>query len=83
MIAATFVLWIVLVAVAVRWLRTKARLSAARWCLWVGFSLAYVAFHIGWVPSDPVTFPAVIGFFIYLVIQDMRIQTAARDSKSA
>ena len=83
MIAATFILWIVLVALAVRRLRTKALLSAARWCLWGGFFLAYVAFHIGWVPSDPITFPATIGFFIYLVIQDIRIQTTARDSKSA
>jgi hypothetical protein len=35
------------------------------------------------VPSDPITFPAVIGFFIYLVIQDVRSQAAARESKSA
>jgi hypothetical protein len=83
MIAATFILWIALVVLMVRWLRIKTRLSAARWCLWLGFFLAYVAFQIGWVPSDPITFPAVIGIFIYLVIQDLRIQAAARESKSA
>jgi hypothetical protein len=83
MIAATFIVWIALVVLTVRWLRSKTRFSAARLCLWSGFFLAYSAFHIGLVPSDPITFPAVIGFFIYLVIQDMRIQTAARESKSA
>ena len=82
MIAATFIVWIALVVLTVRWLRSKTRLSAARWCLWLGFFLAYTAFHVGWVPSDPITFPAVIAFFIYLVIQDMRVQTAARTSKS-
>lgn len=83
MIAATYILWIALVVLTVRWLRIKTRLAAARWCLWLGFFLAYAAFRIGWVPSDLITFPAVIGFFIYLVIQDLRIQTAARESKSA
>jgi len=83
MIAATFIVWIALVALTVRWLRSKTRFWAARWCLWLGFFLAYVAFRIGWVPSDPITFPAVIGFFIYLVIQDVRIQVAARESRSA
>jgi hypothetical protein len=83
MIAATFIVWIALVVLTVRWLRRRTRFSTARWCLWLGFFLAYAAFQIGWVPSDPITFPAVIGFFIYLVIQDMRIQTAVRESKSA
>lgn len=83
MISATFIVWIALVVLAVRCLRSKTRLTAARWSLWLGFFLAYAAFHNGWVPSDRITFPAVIGFFIYLVIQDMRIQAAARASKSA
>ena len=83
MVAATFIAWIALVVLTVCWLRSKTRFSAARWCLWLGFFLAYAAFQSDWVPSDPITFPAVIVFFIYLVIQDLRIQTAARESKFA
>ena len=83
MITVAFIAWLALIALVARWLRSKSRFSAARWCLWSGFFLAYAAFHFGWVPSNLFTFPTVIVFFIYLVIQEMRIQTAVRDSKSA
>lgn len=82
MIAATFIVWIALVVLAVRWLRSKTRLVAARWCLWLGFFLAYAAFQIGWVPSDLITAPAIVAFFVYFVIQGMRIEAAAREPKS-
>lgn len=83
MIAAAFIVWMVLVVLTVRWFRSKARFAAAQWCLWLGFWLAYAAFQFGWVPSDLVTAPAIIVFLIYFFIQGMRIQAAARAANSA
>jgi hypothetical protein len=82
MITAIFVLWMGLVVLTVRWFRSKVRFAAAQWCLWLGFWLAYAAFQFGWVPSDLITAPAIIVFFIYFFIQGMRIAAAARESKS-
>jgi uncharacterized membrane protein YoaK (UPF0700 family) len=82
MLTAAYAIWLALVALTVRWLRSRGRVTAAHWCLWSGFFLALVAFKTGWVPRNLVTFPTIICFLIYVVIQSMRIKNVPANSKT-
>lgn len=82
MLTVAFTAWFALVALSVRWFRIRARFSAARWCLWSGFFLGYAAFWAGAAPRNLISFTAIFGCLVYVIIQDMRIQAAAKVAKS-
>ena len=82
MLSVVFVAVLGAIVLAVRVLRTRARFRTARSCLWLTLVLSLVAFKIGWVTSDLVTFPALIAFLIYVMIQDMRIAKDAQQTSS-
>lgn len=83
MLTAVFVTWLAAAALASRHLRDKKKYVAARLCLWIGLTVGLVAFQARWIPSGMLAFGTLVVFFIYVVIQDMRIQAAASASRSS
>jgi hypothetical protein len=79
MLTAAYAISLALLALAVWWLRAKRSVRAARWSLWLGFLLALVAFKSRWLPINPVTVAALVGFFLYFMIQGIRIEKALAD----
>lgn len=61
------------IALVVRVLRTRARFRLAQGCLWLAYFFVVLALKASWVPANFVTFPAMVAFLIYVVIQSMRI----------
>ena len=82
MLTAVFITWLAVAALIARHLRGRHKFVAARLCLWIGITVGLVAFQVHWIPSGPLTFATFVAFFIYVVIQDMRIQAAAVESRS-
>jgi len=79
MLTAAYAISLAFLALAVWWLRAKKSVRAARWSLWLGFLLALVAFKGRWVPINLVTFAALVGFFLYFMIQGIRIEKTLAD----
>jgi len=83
MLTAAFITWLAAAALAGRYLQGRHKFVAARLCLWSGLIVALVAFQGHWIPSRPLTIATFVVFFIYVVIQDIRIQAAASASRSS
>lgn len=75
-----FLACLLLIAFGVRALRSRQRLRTARWVLWLGFLLGFLSLKAGWMPTDPYTLAGLLVYFLYLIIQDLRLQKVARKS---
>lgn len=82
MLTVVFMVFLALAVMTARHLRSRSLFAAARLCLWFGLTVGLLAFKVRWIPSTVVTFTTYAGFFIYVLIQDMRIHAEAGRSRS-